>query len=403
MNQKKEAALRALKIGAACNVIYLINYIFRNLLSVYTPGMLENGFFTKDTAALFSSVYMLCYAAGQLFLGVLGDYVKPKFMVAAGLAVAGTGLALFPLTASKAAGVAAFSMLGIGLSALRGPMVKVISENMEPKHARLSCVFLSVVSYLGPLGAGLLGLFLSWRAAFLASAVTAGLLGVFAFAALGRFEKDGLTAPVKDKEPLSWRSVVSVFRLENFVPYLLIGMIAEIMASSVGFWIPTCLTERLGFTPEASGMLYSVISAVKAVCPFLCLLLLKLFRDNDMKLVFTSYFVTGVVFFLMRFMLSSWAAVAMFVPAQILSSVAGATLWSVYIPSLGKSGRASSGNGIIDCSGYFAAAGANLLFASVMDKTGWNGVFYAWAGFAFLGALIALVSLTRKKRAVSVA
>ena len=394
---RNDALRRALKIGVVTNGIYFFNYVFRNLLSVFTPQMLKSGFFTEDTAALYSSVYMIFYAVGQLFLGVGGDYVKPKYMVSAGLVTAAVGLALFPLSDSIAAGVIAFMLLGIGLSALRGPMVKVISENLERKHARLCCVFLSIVSNLGPFGASLLGLLVSWRAAFFLCAGITLLLAAFAFFIFRYFERSGLAVPVKKAAAFSLKDAVSVFRLDGFIPYFCIGMLIEALATGVGFWIPTCISEHLGYAPETAGVLYSVISAIKALCPFFCLFLLKLFQERDLLLTLVSFLFSAAAFMTLTFLSAPVAALFCVACALIPISVNAAILWNTYIPSLGKSGHTSGGNGILDCSGYFAAAGATLLFSYVMQRFDWNGVFLVWSGLALTGAAVAFVSLAIKR------
>ena len=59
-------AYKALKIGTVCIFTYLACYFFRNLLSVFTPSMLESGLFTKDSIALLTSANMISYAATRM-------------------------------------------------------------------------------------------------------------------------------------------------------------------------------------------------------------------------------------------------------------------------------------------------------------------------------------------------
>lgn len=384
----------ALKIGLFCDLVYLVKYIFQNLLSVYTPGMLETGFITKESAALYSSVYMVSYAAGQLFAGILGDYVRPKYMAAAGLAVAGTGLLLFPLFPAKAA-AAAFVMLGAGLSALRGPFVKFISERLEPEYARLASNGLLLVAYVGPLAAAFFALFLGWKTAFVVSSLFAYACALVSFIAFGRFEN---AAPVK-KRAFSLKDVAGIFKIESFVPYLFIGMVVETLISSVGFWTPTYFADCLGFSSDQAGLLFSAVSVVRALSTVSCLALYKLFRENSLLLGFSCFVPAAVLFLLMRLVSSPAANVAVFLLAQAFASVAGATLWSIYIPSLGKSGRASSASGIIDCMGYFASACTNMISPLFMERSGWHGVLALWSAVAAAGALLSVCGMAdRKKR-----
>ena len=77
-------------------------------------------------------------------------------------------------------------------------------------------------------------------------------------------------------------------------------------------------------------------------------------------------------------------------------SFVSAMLWSIYIPGLGKTGRASSANGVLDCTGYIAAALANLLFAKIMTHVGWGVVLLVWASVGIIGLISTL--FVRKKK-----
>jgi sugar phosphate permease len=91
----------------------------------------------------------------------------------------------------------------------------------------------------------------------------------------------------------------------------------------------------------------------------------------------------------------------MFTLARTLSGVASAGMWSVYIPSLGKTGRVSSANGILDCSGYIGAATANYLFAVIMENVGWDGLVLSWSVVFILGIVITLIRQPNASRQIS--
>ena len=126
---------KALKIGALCIVTYTASYIMRNILSVSSVQMLNDGF-TKDKIGSISSVHFMAYALGQLVNGRLGDRIKMKNMVVTGLFMSGLAAIFFLFTQNLYLQTAVFALNGFGLSMLRGPLVKTISENTIPKHAR---------------------------------------------------------------------------------------------------------------------------------------------------------------------------------------------------------------------------------------------------------------------------
>ena len=115
---------------------YIASYYSRSLLSVATPNMLQSGEYTTEFIGLLSSVQFLVYAAGQLVNGVVGDMINPKYMITIGLSVTGISLVLFPIVPFAWMQLVFFALMGAGLSMLRGPIMKMVSENLKKNHSR---------------------------------------------------------------------------------------------------------------------------------------------------------------------------------------------------------------------------------------------------------------------------
>ena len=145
---KSKEVSKSWKIGSTCVITYIASYYMRNLLGVLTPQMLETGEFTKEWVGLLSSSYMLFYAIGQLVNGVLGDRISTKDMIVVGLLITGFSSVCFAFSLGTLLSVICFALLGYGLSMLRGPMMKMISENTLESHARVICAFFSSASFI---------------------------------------------------------------------------------------------------------------------------------------------------------------------------------------------------------------------------------------------------------------
>ncbi len=391
LNDEKSELNKALKIGSVCIISYMLSYYMRNILSVTTPEMLENGDFTKEFIAAMSSVYMIVYASGQLVNGIIGDIIKPRYMVFSGFFLAGLALLGFPFAQIPAEQLCSFAALGFGFSMLRGPMVKLISENTAPSHARMCCVLLSVTCYTGPFIAGLFVLFLKWKSVFIISGIISCILAVCSFVALTGLEKSGIIKPLeKVKKETQKSGILSVFRLDNFIVYMLISMVSEISGTAISFWLPTYMSEYLGFPSNVAGVVCSVISLIKSTGPFLCLILFRFFRNDDMHMIRVMFVMSALLFILMSFISNVWINMTLLLFALMATCCASGVMWSIYIPSLGKSGKVSSANGILDCSGYAAAAAATTGFAYVMQMSGWTGTILLWGGISFVGAVLTL-------------
>lgn len=387
MGDLKTENRKALSIGAASIGVYLVNYYLRHLLSVLTPQMTATAAFTKSGAALLSSTYMIFYAAGQLLNGLLGDRFSPKKMVFCGLFAAGAVAAVFPFVGHPVLQIACFAVFGFGLSMVRGPLMKVISENTAPDAARIICVFFSFASFAGPLIASLFALLFRWQWAFVAAGAVAMAAAVAAYLVLTALERrSGLTYQSTKGQGI--RSLGAVFGIEHFFFYMVIACLVEIGAASVSFWIPTYLTERLGFARDTANMIYSGISVVRSLMPFAALAIFRATGGRDIAMMRVTFLLAAVLFGVTAAVNSPWWNIAFLLLALMCMSCCSALLWSIYIPGLGKTGRVSSANGILDCAGYVAASAANMLFAGVLNGLGWSGVSLLWAGIGAVGVAV---------------
>lgn len=386
---------KAIEIGVVCIFSYLASYYMRNVLSVLTPDMLQTNLFTKEMLGTFSSVYFFVYAVGQLINGRLGDKVKPKYMVLCGLVVCGVVSISFAFTGHMYTRILVFALMGYSLSMLRGPLVKTISENTIPKYARICCVFFSFSQFAGPLIASLFAMVFNWKYAFIVAGLSCIVIGICAYFVFAVLEKRGDIVHNTTTKETNKKSLWSVFKLENFVFYMIVGALTQIASSSIGFWIPTYLTERLRFDNDIANLIFSTNSLVRSFVPFMMLVALNFLKNDDVKLVKYS-FLFGAVFFVGVLLIpNKYLNALCLLLGFVTVAFASAALWSAYIPSQGKSGMVSTINGVLDFSGYAASAVANMVFSYTIDRMGWNAIVTIWIVLIALGAVVAM--LNKKK------
>ena len=388
MSKKLENGIyNAFKIGAACICIYMMSYCIRNLLTVSSAEILKEGALSKERLGFLSAMYYGIYAFGQLINGAVGDVVTPKKMLMPGLLASGIASCLFPFASNYIIQLFLFGIMGFGLSMLRGPLVKIISENMQENHARLACVLLAAGVYAGPFVVSFAAVFLKWTYVFLVFGIVTVICAFFGGIVLDRLEKSKvIIINISQGEGIDF---LSVFRIKNFAVFVIISAIVEVAGTSISFWIPSYVSERLKLSVNLSNMVFCAISMIKFICPFLCLVILKLFKDNMMCLMRVLFLASALGLALMNFVPSPILNITIFAVSQFLSAGVSALIWSVYIPSLADTGKVSAVNGILDFSGYFGASAANVMISSVMGKIGWNGVVYMWSLFMFLGFAVA--------------
>lgn len=386
---------KALSIGLICVTTYLVNYYLRNLLGVMTPMLTEVGFLTKEFAGLLSSVYMLFYAGGQLINGILGDRLSPKRMVIIGIVTASLTTIAFPFVTNIYIHLSFFALLGFGLSMVRGPLMKIISENTTPNKARTICVFFSFASFAGPLVASLFAMISNWVWAYLAAGLFALAIAVLSYVFLTVMEHKK-TVSYRSTKGEGIRSITSVFKIEKFGFFMVIACLVEIAGASISFWIPTYLVDVLGFEKDTANLIYTGISVCRAFMPFVALAIFRLIKERDILMMRFTLSIAGIMFLAMLLTTNVYLSIILLVLALMAMSCTSALLWSIYIPGLGKTGKVSSVNGILDCTGYIAASIANMLFATAMTHLGWNAVFILWASLGAIGLIATFFVKTKK-------
>ena len=388
---------KAWRRGSFCIATYLARYVTRNILSVSTPEMIKEAFFTKEYTGLLSSICFIFYAVGQLINGFIGDRVHPKYMIIMGLGISSVSTFVIPIFDNRILHFTAFALIGFGLSMLRGPLMKVISENTAATHARMICTLFSMAGFAGPLIASILSIFFKWRAVFTATGVISVIITVLAVAAITTLEKRGEIkfVPKYDK---GIAGILNVFKLEDFIFYMLISSIGEIAGSSITFWIPTYTTEHLGFSNDAASTIYSVVSFSTLFTPFITLLIYEKLIRNGIKLALVMYVISAVFFIAVRFTAAPVLNVSMLIIAKVAAAAASSIVWSAYIPGLARSGKVSSANGVIDAAGYAMASLANVLFSTFVGRLGWGGIVNMWYIIMLIGAAVSFIKLIMKKK-----
>lgn len=380
---------KAVVIGFLCVLTYVVTYYLRNMLSVFTPDLLLNKTFTESRIALLSSTYMVFYALGQLLNGFLGDVLAPKKMIFAGIFTAGASVIIFPFVSIGAAQISLFALLGFGLSMVRGPLMKIITENTDADSARRICVFFSAASFAGPMIAGIFAILFDFKLAFIiAGAMALATVCVSVFFIFSLEKKNEIS--YKHTEKINFSSVIEVFKIDKFFFYLTIACLVEIGTASISFWIPTYLTAHLEFSTDISNTIFTLISIFRACMPFVALAVFNATGQKDIGMMRIAFSISATLFIVNIFIANSILNVFVLILALMAISCCSALLWSIYIPGLGKTGRVSSVNGVIDCTGYIAAALANLVFGNLITGIGWNGILLLWSSIGIIGVLTTL-------------
>lgn len=379
-------------IGVMCSLSYLAVYFVRNTLSAVAPQMTETGVFTTEQIGTLSSVYFITYAVGQLVNGAIGDKIRAKYMISLGLIMAGISNVIFTVfSASLTTAYITYGLCGFFLSMVYGPMTKVVSENTEPIYATRCTLGYTFASFVGTPLAGLLAVVLAWQGVFHAGSFALLLMGAVCFAVFCYFEKAGIVRYGQYKKPRqSGAGGIRVLIKHQIIKFTLISILTGVVRTTVVFWLPTYLSQYLGFSSDTAAMIFTVATFIISMTAFIAVFIYeRLGRNMDLTILIA--FTASAIGFLAVYLVKLPALNIVFLVLAIMSAnCASSMLWSRYCPGLRDTGMVSSATGFLDFMSYTAASVSSTIFANAVSVIGWGNLILVWLGLMAIGIIVAL-------------
>lgn len=384
-------ARNAMFIGSTCSLSYLAVYFARNVLGTATPSMIEGGNFTTESIGSLSSIFFITYAVGQLINGLVGDKIKARNMMCLGLLMAGVCnliFALFPN--SMAVSYISYGMTGFFLSMIYAPMTKLVAENTEPIHAARCSLGYTFASFIGSPMAGIFAMFFAWQGVFYSSSIFLFLMAAATFFVLHLLEKKGIVKYNQYFHEKGEGNSIKILIKHDIIKFTLISILTGVIRTTVVFWLPTYLSQYLGYSSEKSALLFTISSLGISSSAFIAMFIYERIRRNMNVTLIIAFAASAASFALLYFIKHPIINIVVIVLGIIAANCASTMLWSVYCPSLKDTGMVSSATGFLDFVSYMAASISSTLFANSVSTIGWSGLILVWFALMLLGTVICL-------------
>jgi len=383
-------AKKAIKLGALCSVSYLAVYIVRNILSTLSPKMIKDGFTTESIGSL-SSAFFITYAIGQLINGIIGDRIKAKYMISFGLIL--SGICNFTFAAfSKTFAVVyiSYAMMGFFLSMIYGPMTKIVSENTDLIYATRCSIGYNFASFLGSPIAGVLAALLLWQIAIYTSGSILIIMGVICLILFRVFEKTGVVEYNKYESVRKQGGGIKLLIKRDIIRFTLVSVLTGVIRTTVVFWLPTYLSQYLGFSDETSALLFTVTTLCISAAAFVSIFVYEKLGHNMYLTLILSFLLSAIGFLGVYLFKQAVLNIAFMVIAIFAANCASSMLWSRYCPSLSDTGMVSSATGYLDFMSYMAASVSSTVFANAVSDIGWKWLIIIWFALMAVGVIISL-------------
>ena len=404
---------------------YASLYFCRADLSVATPLLAEElsrrGMNHGDAlirVGSISSLGVLAYALGKLFLGGLGDFWGGRISFLIGL----SGATVFTLLFTTSTFVPVFTLAWFGnrltQSVAWAGLLKVSSKWFDFSSHGTIIGILSISYLIGDAAARQwMGLLIhsgvGWRTLFY---LAAGVAGIFFFANYFLLRESRIDAGFDEpktnplnlfaggSEPARVRDfLLPLLRSRAFVLVCLLSLGCTIIRETFNTWTPVYLHDHLGYSMSGAAGMSAVFPAVGAISVVAAGWLSDRLGVNGRPLLlFLGLASTAGALLVLMSMRSS--VVSPVAPLLAIGTIAFCLLGpysylgGAFALDFGGREAAAIASGIIDGVGYLGAVVATDSVARISVAFGWHGVFASLAvvsALAALGAGVLYVSTAR--------
>jgi len=415
---EKTISKNAKIITLLCTLVYFASYLTRINFAVMLVKICADMNAAKTEMAVVVTGLTIVYGVGQVISGFLGDKIKPRYMLSAGLSLASVCNVLIFFTASIPVMTVIWCVNGFAQSMLWPPIVRIMSTYLADHEYSYAAVRVSWGSSIAtiilytccPL---LLG-FMDWRSIMLiCAAVAIAIMIAWTTLSPKYLVSTGSVAVSDNKSDSKAETKAATLPVPKFVfltiVLIMLGIILQgTLRDGVTNWMPSYLCETFGL-PEEESIISTVIQAVFSILSFWCFDFLhrKVFKNEVTcaSVIFGASAICAAALYLVNVYTSS-AAVSLILMAVIIACMHGINLMliSVVPKRFLKSGKVATYSGILNACTYIGASIATYGFAAIAENHGWNATILTWiiisaAGLAVCFAAAPLWKKFRKEYA----
>jgi OPA family glycerol-3-phosphate transporter-like MFS transporter len=356
----------------------------------------------KSALAIVITGLTVAYGIGQVVSGFLGDRIKPRYIIPAGLALAVLCNVGVFFTSTVPAMAVVWSINGFAHALLWPPIVRLMSTHLSAQDYSFAAVRVNQGSSIATISLYLLCPLLlgvmEWRTIMLLCAAWGAVMVALWFVLYPRVfakkemaeEKIEVSTPLPNQKNLP-------------VPLYIFGAIALIMPGimmqgmlrdGVTNWMPSFLLETFGLSEENS-IVSTVILAIFTMISYSAFgALQKRFFKNEVTCA-AAIFGGSAIVCAALFAINLLAPDAALVPSLILMALTVAAMHGVNLMLISivprrfvVFGKVSTYSGILNASTYVGAAISTYGFAALAEAFDWNFTILTWVIISLVGALL---------------
>ncbi len=394
---------------ALCCLIYFTSYLTRKnydaaLVEIYTTMNIP-----AKLAGLASTGAVITYGVGQLLSGVLGDHIKPKYIIFSGLIVTSCCNLVLPLFSSIYPIIAVWCVNGLAQAMMWPPLVKIMSETLDADNYKKGVLY---VTYASSCATIMLYLLIpvcikvfTWKIVFFVAALFA--LAASVIWRLGTAKAEKLTGEItvrksaaspagQNKNDPSYGFIFAA----GLIPIAIAIVLQGTLRDGVNAWMPSILKNVYGMDTSKS-ILSTVILPLLAIFSATAASAVQRKMKNELSSATLFFFISLVCSALLTFFYDKGVVVSIVLMGVITACMHGINLMLVCeVPNyFAKFNKVSTISGVLNSFTYLGAAVAIYCIPAIAERMGdWTANFRLWAIISLLGTAFCVLAFSKWKK-----
>lgn len=419
MNQPlKKSGRKSFTIALFCSAVYFCSYLTRKDFAIALVSITEATGFGDAAIAFVPVCLFITYGIGQTVNGVIGDHIRPQFLITGGMLLSAGCNLLLPICTSVPAMCVVWGINGFAQAMLWPPIAKILIYTYSGAQYTTASMIVStsasLATVVGYLYIPAVLTVAKWQAVFYIGAIIVLLCAVPWF--FYSFRKDFIGADKKDpsqkaaelaepaelaevppavhEKPAAKEPKIPKFVLLPFGFILLDVILCGMLRDGVETWMPTFVKESFHISSERSILISVLLALFSCVCVVLATIVYRRFFHNELIFCASVYLLTlgfGIVLYFANGANMPLSTLSIALIAALMHGVNLAL--TAYVPQrMKRFGHVCTISGIVNSAVYIGAALSTYGIASVKDRFGWNATIGMWIAIAAAGMLLSLIA-----------
>lgn len=406
MSDTKQTARLGHVLFLLCWISYFSTYIGRQNYSAVMAEIIRSEGFLNRTCGLVGTGFFICYGAGQIISGFLGDRLSPKWLIFTGISVSAVINGIMSLLHSPQSMAAAWCLNGAAQSMTWSPILRVFSEYLPASQQKKACVniattYPAAVFLTYPM-CSLLVYSLGWRSVFVVTGVFMGIVSVLWLGGFTWVERKLGGSGRQNMDRTKKAPPVSQAAPFSFTPALILLLslisgslvIQGALRDGITNWVPAYLSSTYHVGTFVAIFATSVLPFINLFGVYAANLIFRGGRRDEVKtsgILFAAAFVSLLFLCLTE---GSHLLVSLLFFSLATSCMMGINVMLVsFVPTnFIRWGRVSTVSGLLNSTVYIGSSIATYGLGAVADVYGWSVLIRCLGVSALAGVLLCVLA-----------